>query len=71
MRSLGSHPVDYGYLWWMMNPSEIMTASGAMGQWIFVSARDRLVVAVTSRNDDGRWALPADFLYTDILPAVR
>jgi len=71
VRNLGSHPVDYGYLWWTMNPSEIVTASGAMGQWIFVSARDRLVVAVTSRNDDGRWAVPADFLYSDILPAVR
>jgi CubicO group peptidase (beta-lactamase class C family) len=71
VRSLGSHPVDYGYLWWTMNPSEIITASGAMGQWIFVSARDRLVVAVTGRNDDARWALPADFLYADILPAVR
>jgi len=70
-RSFGSHPVDYGYLWWTMNPSDIITASGAMGQWIFVSARDRLVVAVTSRNDDARWSVPADFLYADILPAVR
>jgi CubicO group peptidase (beta-lactamase class C family) len=71
VRSFGSHSVDYGFLWWTMNPSEIVTASGAMGQWLFVSVRDRLVVAVTSRNDDARWALPADFLYTEILPAVR
>jgi CubicO group peptidase (beta-lactamase class C family) len=71
VRTFGSHPVDYGYLWWTMNPSDLVTASGSGGQWIFVSPRDRLVVASTGANEDGRWTSAADFLYSDILPALR
>jgi CubicO group peptidase (beta-lactamase class C family) len=71
VRTFGSHPVDYGFLWWTMSPSEIVTASGARGQWIFVSRRDRLVVTATGANDNGLWVGPADFLYSDILPAIR
>ena len=70
-RTLGSHPVDYGFLWWIMSPMDIVTASGARGQWIFVSRRHRLVVAATGANDNGFWASPADFLYSDILPAIN
>jgi CubicO group peptidase (beta-lactamase class C family) len=70
-RSFGSHPVDYGYLWWVTSPSEIITASGALGQWIFVSPRDRLVVTATGNNDNGFQVSPVDFLYSDILTAVR
>jgi CubicO group peptidase (beta-lactamase class C family) len=70
-RTFGSHPVDYGFLWWIMNPSDIITASGAGGQWIFVSPRDRLVVIATGSNDNAYAISPADFLYSDILPALR
>ena len=70
-RSFGSHPVDYGYLWWVTSPSDIITASGALGQWIFVSSRDRLVVTATGNNDNGFQASPVDFFYSDILTAVR
>ena len=71
VRTFNAHPVDYGYLWWTMSPSDVVTASGALGQWIFVSPRDRLVVIATGANDNGFWAAPTDFLYSDILPAVR
>ena len=70
-RTFGFHPVDYGSLWWILNPSDIVTASGAQGQWIFVSRRDRLVVTATGANDNGFWSSPTDFLYSDILPAIR
>jgi len=70
-RTFGFHAVDYGSLWWILNPSDIVTASGAQGQWIFVSRRDRLVVTATGANDNGYWSSPADFLYADILPAIR
>jgi len=70
-RSFGSHPVDYGYLWWVTSPSEIITASGALGQWIFVSPRDRLVVTATGNNDNGFQVSPVDFFYAEILTAVR
>jgi CubicO group peptidase (beta-lactamase class C family) len=70
-RTFGSHPVDYGFLWWIMNPSDIITASGAGGQWIFISPRDRLVVVTTASNDNSYAVSPADFLYSDILASLR
>jgi CubicO group peptidase (beta-lactamase class C family) len=64
---------DYAYSWWLLDDrgADIVTAAGAQGQWIFAALRDRLVVSVTSANDDGRWVLPVDFLYSHILPSVR
>ena len=70
-RSFGSHPADYGYLWWAINPSDVIAASGAQGQWIFVSPSHRLVVVSTADNDNSQWLAAVDFLYSDILPAVR
>ena len=70
-RTFGSHPVDYGFLWWIMNPSDIVTASGAGGQWIFISTRDHLVVVATGANDNSYAIAPADFLYSDILPSIQ
>jgi CubicO group peptidase (beta-lactamase class C family) len=81
-RTFGVHGVDYGYLWWIldladpMNPrpqaGDIITASGARGQWIFAIPREDLVMISTAENGDtpnaGR---PADFLYTHVLASVR
>lgn len=71
VRTFGSHPVDYGLLWWTTNPSDVVTASGARGQWIFVLSRERVVVAATGQNDNGFWSAPVDFLYSHILPAIQ
>jgi CubicO group peptidase (beta-lactamase class C family) len=72
LRVWGGHPFDYGYLWWLTSDggSDIVTASGALGQWIFVSARHQLVVVSTADNTDGRDWAAVDFLFSHILPAV-
>ena len=49
----------------------IVTAAGAQGQFIFAVLRERLVVVVTSNNDDARWVAPVGFLVSHILPAIR
>jgi hypothetical protein len=51
-------------------PGDVITASGAQGQWIFVVPRHRLVVVVNAEND-ADFLLPLDFLYTHLLAAVR
>jgi len=51
------HSFDYGYLWWLTNDGgDIVTASGARGQWIFVSPGHQLVMVSTGENDDSRAA---------------
>lgn len=77
-RTMGSHWVDYGYLWWLLSlpdggdDADIYTASGAQGQWIFIIPRYDMVVVVTgSTITYTEWASPVEFLYTDILRAVR
>jgi len=80
-RSLGRHRVDYGWLWWIgslddpMNPrpepGDVIVASGSGGQWIFIVPRYGLVMIATGGNQDDRWSAAFDFLYTDVLPAVR
>jgi len=80
-RALGRHRVDYGSLWWLgslddpMNPrteaGDVIVASGSGGQWIFIVPRYDLVMVATGANDDDRWSAAFDFLYTDVLPAVR
>ena len=69
--AFGSHPVDYGDLWWIMSPSDVVAAVGARGQFIFVSRQDHLVVTATGSNDGSAWTSPAEFLYSDIIPAIR
>jgi CubicO group peptidase (beta-lactamase class C family) len=80
-RTFGSHPTDYGYLWWLLPidnrsstgwDTDIITASGAKGQWLFVIPRYDLVVAATS-NAPGfsGYIQPVDLLYSEILPAIR
>ena len=70
---------DYGRLWWLTSVDGsgatdqrdhvVWTASGARGQWLFVIPRHDLVVAVTSDTND--FAAPVQFLFDEILAAVR
>lgn len=79
-RTFGSHPTDYGYLWWLLPlndghsdgwDTDIITASGAKGQWLFIVPRYDLVVAVTSGGTTfSGYIDPVNFLYSEILPAV-
>jgi hypothetical protein len=76
------HGVDYGYLWWIldladpMNPrpqaGDVITASGARGQWIFAIPREDLVMISTAENGETPNSnKPADFLYTHVLASVK
>jgi CubicO group peptidase (beta-lactamase class C family) len=72
-RTFGSHPTDYGYLWWLMpfDDTDIITASGAKGQWLFIIPKYDMVVAVTSGGTTfNGYVDPVNFLYSEILPAV-
>jgi CubicO group peptidase (beta-lactamase class C family) len=60
----------YGYLWWGL-PGDIVTASGARGQWIFVDRQRRLVVATTAENNGAQEAAAVQFLYSHVLPATH
>jgi hypothetical protein len=73
LRNWGGRRFDYAYLWWLLDDQggDIVTAAGARGQFIFVAPRERLVMAVTSDNDDARWAAPVTFLYSHVLPSAR
>jgi CubicO group peptidase (beta-lactamase class C family) len=80
-RTFGGYPTDYGYLWWLMPvdgvgadagpEADVITASGAGGQWIFVVPRHDLVVVVTAHAEGYDAIRPLDILYSEILPAVR
>jgi CubicO group peptidase (beta-lactamase class C family) len=80
-RTFGSHPTDYGYLWWLLpldNRSggdwntDIITASGAKGQWLFIIPKYDIVVAATS-NAAGftGYMDPVEAVYSYIIPAVK
>jgi len=47
-----------------------VAASGALGQWIFVSPRLQLVV-VSTADDDSRGTAAVEFLHSHVLPSVR
>lgn len=70
--------VGYGYLWWILPPDPrtggepIYAAVGFMGQYIFVIRQHDMVVTVTAGARTGSdMNRPVDFLYSDLLPAVR
>lgn len=77
--SFGSHPTDYGYLWWLLplDPSRptsdpqnvVYTASGNLMQWLFVVPRYDLVVVVTGRGNTN-FAAPVGFLFADLIPTL-
>jgi CubicO group peptidase (beta-lactamase class C family) len=72
LRVWAGHAFDYGYLWWLTTDGvdDIITASGAGGQWIFAVPRRQLVVVATGDNNDGRFAAAVGFLFSHVLPAV-
>jgi CubicO group peptidase (beta-lactamase class C family) len=72
VRNWAGHSFDYGYFWWLIDDrgSDVITAAGAQGQFIFVSSRTRMIVAVTS-DDEARWTAPVEFLYSHILPSAQ
>ncbi|MGD8494861.1 MAG: serine hydrolase [Gemmatimonadales bacterium] len=68
----------YGYLWWILPPDPgaggppIYAAVGFMGQYIFLIPEHDMVVTVTAAATTGAdMNRPVNFLYSDILPAVR
>ena len=51
--------------------SDVITASGAKGQWLFIVPKYDMVVAVTSGGTTFNGYIdPVNFLYSEILPAV-
>ena len=69
-------PVYYGRLWWLFPPSgpattDVITASGAGGQWIFVVPPLELVVVFTADTANPRFFTPVDLLFDDVLATVR
>ncbi len=81
-RTFGAHSVDYGYLWWILDradpmnprpqPGDIITASGARGQWIFALPDEDLVMVTTAENGETPNTIkPIDFLYTHVLASLR
>ena len=80
-RTFGSHPTDYGYLWWLLPldnrsggdwDTDIITASGAKGQWLLIIPKYDIVVAATS-NAAGftGYMDPVEAVYSYIIPAVQ
>ena len=71
VRTWAGHVFDYGYGWWLTSDGgrDVVVASGAMGQWIFVVPSARLVVVATS-DDDSRFTAAVEFLSSHLLPSV-
>jgi CubicO group peptidase (beta-lactamase class C family) len=68
-RTFGSYPTDYGYHWWMLDGGAV-AASGALGQWIFISPQQDVVVTTTASNEGANTVREIEFFYT-ALGAVR
>jgi hypothetical protein len=58
LRVWSGHSFDHGSLWWLTGDrsgGDVITASGALGPWIFISPRHQLVVStVDHRLSTGR-----------------
>ena len=80
-RGFGRRAVDYGYLWYVaslddpLSPrretGDVYVAAGALGQWIFVVPKHRLVMVVTAQEPGPAAGAPFDFLFTDVLRSIR
>jgi CubicO group peptidase (beta-lactamase class C family) len=74
-RVLGA--VGYGYWWWVYPPDpagagmDIYVASGFLGQFIMLVPEHDMIVVVTAGAHGADQNAPCEFLYSDILPAVR
>ena len=71
VRTWVGRTVDYGYGWWLFdyNGNTVITASGALGQWIFVVPSMRLVMSATA-NDPNRGLGAVEVLFSTVLPAT-
>jgi CubicO group peptidase (beta-lactamase class C family) len=78
----GYYSAWYSYMWWILpyeknnvnspTSDDMITASGAGGQWIFIIPKHQLVVVTTGGTQNGEQELaPVDFLYSSILPALN
>jgi RNA polymerase sigma-70 factor, ECF subfamily len=72
VRTWAGRPADYAYGWWLFDyrGQDVIAASGALGQWIFVVPSLRLVVTATGNNESGQWVAPLEILFANILPAI-
>lgn len=80
-RQLGewlTYSLDYGRMLWLLPPIagsgdvDVLAASGAFGQWIFVvPGKDLVVVATSEAFTVGPFALPIQLLYDVIIPAAH
>jgi CubicO group peptidase (beta-lactamase class C family) len=80
--NLDGRRFDYGYLWWIL-PLDgetgrtraandvAITASGALGQWLFVVPRYDLVVAINSNIETGNYPGGVEIMLDHVLPAMR
>ncbi len=75
----GRKTTGYGYLWWLQEPdpdgsgkSDIVSARGLGGQYIFIIPEHRMVVVTTSESRHNAGIQdPITILYRDILPAMH
>jgi CubicO group peptidase (beta-lactamase class C family) len=77
----GNRSWSYGYLFWLTSLSGaaqpagddvVITGAGSLGQWLFVIPRHDLVIVMNGNSeayDD--FVAPVNYLFSDILPAVR
>jgi CubicO group peptidase (beta-lactamase class C family) len=68
--------VYYGRLWWIFPPAgrataDVVTASGAGGQWIFVVPPLELVVVFTADLANTQFFAPVEILFQEIVAATR
>lgn len=68
-RTFGAYPTDYGYHWWMLDRG-VVVASGAFGQWIFISPQENVVVTTTADNVGADSVREIEFLYS-VLASIR
>lgn len=70
VNAFGGRPTTYGYLWWGL-PDNVITASGARGQWILAVPDRQLVVVSTAENADAQFPAAVRILYDYVLPALQ
>jgi len=71
VRTWVGRAVDYGYGWWLFgyNGNDVIAASGALGQWIFVVPSMQLVMSATG-NDASRALAAVEILFSTVLPST-
>ncbi len=77
----GNHNWWYGYLFWLTPLSGsappagsniVITGSGALGQWLYVIPKYDMVIVFNGYSDAyADFVAPVNYLFSDILPAIR